>query len=182
MSEHNPWKTVSSKVVYKNSWITVREDAVIRPDGSAGIYGVVDARIATGVIAMTPEKEIFLVGQYRYPLDVYSWEIIEGGSDSGESAIAAAKRELMEEAGIKASHWEQLGGTIHLSNCHSSEVGYVFLARDLEFHEAKPDPTEVLTLKKLPLAEALVMLDTGKITDGMSIIALERLRRFEGLG
>jgi 8-oxo-dGTP pyrophosphatase MutT (NUDIX family) len=180
MSEENPWKTLSSKTVYENAWIKVREDAVVCPDGSKGIYGVVETRIATGVVAMTPENEIFLVGQYRYPLDSYSWEIIEGGSDPQESPLQAAKRELKEEAGIVASQWEQLGGVVHLSNCHSSEEGYIFLAKDLEFFEAEPDATEILKIKKLPLSEALEMLDSGVITDGMSVIALERLRNKEG--
>jgi len=177
MSEDNPWKTVSSKVVYKNPWITVREDAVICPDGSEGIYGVVESRIATGVIALSEDNHIFLVGQYRYPLDCYSWEIIEGGSEPKEDALTAAKRELQEEAGIIASNWQQLGNEIHVSNCHSSEVGFIYLAKDLKFVEAQPEHTEILQIKKVSLQEAFSMLDSGEITDGMSIIALHRLRR-----
>ena len=126
MSRENPWKRLSSRVVYQNAWITVREDQVIRPDGKPGIYGVVETRIAAGVAAITENRELYLVGQFRYPTNEYSWEIIEGGTDGGESALSGAQRELKEEAGITAAHWEQLGGEIHLTNCHSSEIGVLF--------------------------------------------------------
>ncbi len=128
MNRANPWKTLQSKVTYQNAWITVREHDVIRPDGKPGIYGVVETRIATGVVALTDSHEIYLVGQYRYPTNEYSWEIIEGGSDPQETALDAAKRELKEEAGLMAASWEPLGSEIHLSNCHSSEVGFLFTA------------------------------------------------------
>ena len=173
----NPWKTLSTKVVYENAWIRVREDAVIRPDGQPGIYGVVETRLATGVVALTPEDEVYLVGQYRYALDRYSWEIIEGGSDGDESALDAAVRELREEAGIEADHWVPLGPEIHLTNCHSNERGYLFLASGLRHVGAEPDGTEQLALRKVPVAEALAMVDSGEITDAMTIMALLRLDR-----
>jgi len=119
----NPWTTLATRVVYTNPWITVREDKVLRPNGSPGIYGVVETRLATGVLALTPEEDCYLVGQYRYTMHEYSWELIEGGSDPGEDALAAAQRELREEAGLTARDWQPLGGEIHLSNCHSSERG-----------------------------------------------------------
>ena len=171
----NPWKTLKSRVVYRNAWITVREDDVIRPDGLEGIYGVVETRLATGVIAMTPEEEIYLVGQYRYPLHSYSWEIIEGGSDPGETPLAAAKRELREEAGIEAAHWEPLGGEIHLSNCYSSERAYLYLATDLRRVASAPEGTEVLEIRKVPFADALSLVYEGVIKDAMSIMAIMRL-------
>ena len=173
----NPWKTLSTKVVYENAWIRVREDAVIRPDGQPGIYGVVETRLATGVVALTPEDEVYLVGQYRYALDRYSWEIIEGGSDGDESALDAAVRELREEAGIEADHWVPLGPEIHLTNCHSNERGYLFLASGLRHVGAEPDGTEQLALRKVPVAEALAMVDSGDISDAMTIMALLRLDR-----
>jgi 8-oxo-dGTP pyrophosphatase MutT (NUDIX family) len=173
----NPWKTLSTKVVYQNAWIRVREDAVIRPDGLPGIYGVVETRMATGVVALTPEDEVYLVGQYRYALDRYSWEIIEGGSDGDESALDAAVRELREEAGIEADHWVPLGPEIHLTNCHSNERGYLFLASGLRHVGAEPDGTEQLALRKVPVAEALAMVDSGEISDAMTIMALLRLDR-----
>jgi ADP-ribose pyrophosphatase len=176
MKHENPWKTLSSKTVYKNPWITVREDQVITPTGTTGIYGVVESRIATGVVALTPENEIYLVGQYRYPTNHYSWEIIEGGGDPHESALTTAKRELLEEAGLTANSWEQLGGEIHLSNCYSSEIGFLFIARDLTLGTSNPDETEVLDLQKIPLKKCFEMLDSGEIKDAMSIIALHRLK------
>jgi 8-oxo-dGTP pyrophosphatase MutT (NUDIX family) len=174
MSEHNPWKTHSSAVVYKNDWITVREDQVTRPDGKPGIYSVVETRIACGVVALTPNNEVYLVGQYRYPTECYSWEIIEGGAEKDEPPLQAIKRELQEEAGLSATEWTQLGPMIQLSNCHSSEMAIVFLARGLSETKAAPEGTELLQLKRVALAEAVKMCEDGRITDAMSIIGLAR--------
>ena len=127
MTPKNPWKTLSSRPIYENPWLRLREDQVIRPDGKEGIYGVVDTRLAVGVIALTPEKEIFIVGQWRYPLNRYSWEIIEGGGDPNEDGLVTAKRELKEEAGLVAETWRTLGGEVHLSNCFSSERAVFFV-------------------------------------------------------
>lgn len=168
----NPWKTLSSRAIYSNPWISVREDQVIRPDGQPGIYGVVETRIAAGVLALTPEDELYLVGQYRYTMDAYSWEIIEGGTDPGEGPLEAAKRELQEEAGLAAEHWEALGGEIHVSNCHSSERGYVFIARGLSQVASCPDATEELQLRKVPFEEALRMVQQGEITDAIAMIGI----------
>src|SRR5918998_3074540 len=111
----NPWLTVSSRRVYDNPWITIREDQVIRPDGEPGIYGVVHFKnIAVGVLAVEGEF-VYLVGQYRYPLDSYSWEIPEGGCPEGEDPLDAARRELEEETGLRARRWEKMGEA-HLSN------------------------------------------------------------------
>ena len=175
--ERNPWTTVDSKQVYSNPWITVREDQVIRPDGKPGIYGVVETRIATGVIALTPTLEVYLVGQYRYPTEMYSWEIIEGGADPGEEPMDAAKRELKEEAGVLGKRWEQLGEEVHLSNCFSSERAIFYLAQELQETEREPEGTEVLQIRTLPLAECIAMVDRGEIKDAMSVIALLRLDR-----
>ncbi|MCC6955021.1 MAG: NUDIX hydrolase [Deltaproteobacteria bacterium] len=174
---HNPWKTLGTKIVYKNPWISVREDSVICPDGSEGIYGVVDPKIATGVVALTPNREVYLVGQFRYPLQSYSWEIIEGGADGNESPLAAAQRELAEEAGLVASEWSPIGGEMHLSNCFTSERAFAFLAQNLSETKRSPDATEVLTVKCVPFAETLAMIDRGEITDALSIIALLQVAR-----
>ncbi len=168
----NPWKTLSSRHIYTNPWITVREDQVIRPDGQPGIYGVVETRISTGILALTPEEELYLVGQYRYTMGEYSWEIIEGGTDEGEEPLDAAKRELREEAGLVAEQWETLGGEIHVSNCHSSERGYLFVARGLSHVGACPDPTEELRIKKVPFDEAVAMVMRGEIKDAIAIIGI----------
>lgn len=177
----NPWKTLSSQSKYKNAWISVREDQVIRPDGTPGIYGVVETKVATGVIALTPDNQIYLVGQYRYPVNVYSWEIVEGGAELDEEPILGAKRELREEAGLTASEWQQLGGPVHLSNCYSAETAYLYLARRLTQVGSSPDGTEMLEVRKVPFHEALEMVDTGLITDAMSIIAIFRAQRLLAL-
>ena len=177
MSTHNPWKTLSSRIVYQNSWIRVREDQVIRPDGNPGIYGVVETRIATGVVALDDQRQVYLVGQFRYATDEYSWEIIEGGSEESETALAAAMRELREEAGLVAEEWNQLGDEVHLSNCHSSEVA-VFFLRKLRQTESSPDGTEMLQIKKLPFSDALRMVEAGEVKDAMTIIGLIRASQF----
>lgn len=174
----NPWKKTGSRQIYQNDWISVREDSVIRPDGSPGIYGVIDTRIATGVVALTEQNEVYLVGQFRYPTDQYSWEIVEGGADHGESPLNAVKRELIEEAGLIAEEWIQLGDEVHLSNCFSSEVCFLYLARGLSTTESSPDATEILQVKKVPFARCLEMLDSGEIKDAVSIIGLLRAERY----
>jgi 8-oxo-dGTP pyrophosphatase MutT (NUDIX family) len=172
MSTENPWKRLDSRTVYTNPWMSVREDRVIRPDGKEGIYGVVQTRIATGVVAITPELDLYLVGQYRYPTEVYSWEIVQGGADHGEAPLEACKRELREEAGLVAKTWRRLGGEIHLSNCISSEVGYIYLAEDLTETVAAPDGTEVLQLKRVPFREAVELATSGGIVDAVSVIGI----------
>ena len=175
--EQNPWKKTGSRLVYQNPWITLREDQVVCPDGSPGIYSVVESRVATGVVALTPDDKLYLVGQYRYPVEEYSWEIIEGGADDGESALDAAKRELQEEAGLTAEHWEPLGGEIHTSNCIAAERAYLFVATGLHHVGATPESTEILQLQCVSIDEALKMIERGLIKDAMSIIALFHLAR-----
>lgn len=173
----NPWKRLSSREIYRNPWMALREDRVIRPDGKEGIYGVVETRIATAVVALTPEHHVYLVGQYRYTVDAYSWEVIEGGADPGEAPLEAARRELREEAGLVASKWTRLGPEIHLSNCISSEIGYCYLAEELSETQAEPDGTELLEVRRIPFREALEMAEAGEIKDAMSLIALYRADR-----
>ncbi len=178
MPESNPWKTLSTKHIYTNEWITVREDQVIRPNGTEGIYGVVETRSACAVVALTPEQEIYLVGQFRYTTDTYSWEVIAGGGEKDEAPIVTAKRELEEEAGIVATRWDTLSENIQMSNCYTSEIGHIFLARDLTISAANPDDTEDLALKKIPLSEALAQIDSGEITDAFSMIAIYQTQRW----
>lgn len=177
MSEANPWRRLETREVYRNPWIRVREDQVIRPDGAPGIYGVVESKVATGVVVLTPEGDTYLVGQYRYPVEEYSWEIVEGGADDGEDPLTAAKRELREEAGLIARSWRPLGAELHLSNCFSAERGVLFLAEELEVTTAEPEGTEILQLRRLPFREAIAMVDRGEIKDAMSVIGLLRAER-----
>jgi ADP-ribose pyrophosphatase len=176
-SQDNPWRTLGSSLIYENPWIRVREDSVIKPNGEKGIYGVVETRIATGVVALNKNNDIILVGQYRYCMEEYSWEIIEGGAEADENPMDAAKRELREEAGLIAGSMEPLGEEVHLSNCHSSERAMLYLARDLTATEKAPDDTEILQIREVPFKEAVSMIENGIIKDAMSIIGIYRAAR-----
>jgi len=167
----NPWKTITSREVYDNAWIRVREDSVIRPDGEQGIYGVVHFKnIAVGILAVEDDS-IYLIGQYRYTLNQYSWEIPEGGCPEGEDPLDAAKRELAEETGLRAESWEKLG-TAHLSNSVSDEVAVWFLATNLKQGEHAPEGTERLKVRRVSFDEALGMVLKGEMTDAMSQLAI----------
>jgi 8-oxo-dGTP pyrophosphatase MutT (NUDIX family) len=167
----NPWLSVSSKRVYDNPWITVREDRVVRPDGESGIYGVVHYKnIAVGVLAIE-EDHVYLVGQYRYPLKSYSWEIPEGGCPEDEEPLRAAQRELREETGLEAARWQMLGEA-YLSNSVADEYAVWFVATGLVPGEVRPEGTERLSVSRLPLREVLTMALEGEITDALSLLAL----------
>ena len=178
----NPYRTVSSREVYRNPWIRVREDEIIRPDGSAGVYGVVHKPLACGVVALTQADEVVLVGQWRYPLEAYSWEIVEGAAAEGEDGAAAIRRELVEEAGYEAAHWEVLVDDVALSNSVMDEHARLWLATGLRAVPRDPDPTEVLEIRHVPFADAVAMVDHGEITDAMSVIALLALARRRARG
>src|SRR5215218_5822835 len=118
-----PWRRRSRTVAYANPWITVWHDDVDRPDGSPGIYGVVHfANLAAGVVVLDEADQVLLVGQHRYTLDAWSWEIPEGGVPAGEDPLAGARRELLEETGIQAANWSELA-RVHLSNSITDEAG-----------------------------------------------------------
>ncbi len=169
----NPWRKISSKLIYQNQWLRLREDQVITPTGVQGIYGVVEAKPALGIVPLTRDMKTYLVGQYRYTLDVYSWEIPEGGGADGETPLDGARRELREETGLLAGKWTDLG-TAYTSNSFTNEVAYLYLAEDLRQDEARPDHTEALDIKKLPFEEAWEMVLKGEIKDAMAIIGLMR--------
>ena len=174
----NSWSTLGSREVYINPWIRVREDHVHRPDGKPGIYGVVEFRnYALGVVAVDDAGNTFLVGQWRYPLGRYSWEIPEGGGPIDRPMIESIQKELREEAGIVAAEWIDLG-PFDLSNSVTNETGRVYLARQLTIGQPAPDGDEVLQVMRLPLVDAVEMAVDGRITDGVSIIGLLRAARY----
>ncbi len=170
-----PWTRRSRQAVYDNAWITVWHDEVARPDGSPGIYGVVHfANLAAGVVVLDDEGRVVLVGQHRYTVDAYSWEIPEGGVPAGESALDGARRELREETGIDAVDWQELL-RFHLSNSVSDEAGVVFAARAETHGAAAPEPSEDLAIRWVPFDEALAMTTDGRITDAITIMGLQRI-------
>jgi ADP-ribose pyrophosphatase len=174
--ENNPWKTVNSKKTYENPWISVTEHDVINPKGGKGIYGVVHFKNkAIGIIPIDEEENTYLVGQFRYPLNEYSWEIPEGGGPNDIDTLESAKRELLEETGLKAEKWELIQ-EMHLSNSVSDEKAYIFLATGLSQHEAEPEDTEDLKIKKLPFEEAYQMVLKGEITDSLTVAALLKMK------
>lgn len=168
----NPWSTTNSKKVYDNPWIAVREDQIINPNGNPGIYGVVSFKnLAIGIIPIDAQGNTWLVGQYRYTLDIYSWEIPMGGGPKNELPLEAAKRELREETGLTANKWTEIL-QIHTSNSVTDELGIAYLAQDLSQGPTDFEDTEDLQIRKLPLSEAVQLVMDGKITDAISIAAL----------
>jgi 8-oxo-dGTP pyrophosphatase MutT (NUDIX family) len=171
----NPWRRLSRTVAYQNNWITVYHDDVIRPDGGPGIYGVVHFRNrAVAVVALDERDRTLLVGQYRYTLDVYSWEVPEGGAAEDEDLLTAARRELREETGFTAGTWREIA-RLHMSNSVSDEAAVCYLATDLHEGAADPEGTEQLRVWWVPFAEALAMTFDGRITDALSVVALQRV-------
>jgi 8-oxo-dGTP pyrophosphatase MutT (NUDIX family) len=169
-----PWTRHSRRVAYENAWITVWHDEVTRPDGSPGVYGVVHfANLAAGVLVIDDEDRILLVGQHRYTLDAYSWEIPEGGVPDGETALEGARRELLEETGVEATDWHELV-RVHLSNSVSDELAVLYLATGPRQGTANPEATEALGTRWVPFDEALAMTLDGRITDAMSVVAIQR--------
>ncbi|RYX85217.1 NUDIX hydrolase [bacterium] len=174
----NPWQTKSTRPVYNNPWISIREDQVVRPNGSEGLYGVVSMRNhAVGVVPLHDDGTITLVGQWRYTMEEYSWEIPEGGCPEGESPIECARRELQEETGLIAALVEPLGGELHLSNSVTDERGNLFVATGLTQSEAAPEETEEFEVRRVPLSEAVEMVVSGQINDALSVMALLLLER-----
>ena len=175
--QHNPWQTLSSEPKYHNPWIRVREDQVLNPKGGAGIYGVVSMRNkAIGIVPVDSEGNTWLVGQYRYTLNEYSWEIPMGGGPIELDVLESAQRELREETGLLARRWTRIA-RLHTSNSVTDEEGFVFLAQDLEQGPWEPEETEDLRLWKLPLAQAIELVMSDHITDAISVAGLLKAAR-----
>lgn len=168
----NPWKRVSSRIPYKNQWIRVREDSVLRPDGSPGIYGVIELRPSVAVVALNDQAEIVLVGQWRYPTNSYSWEVPRGGSLEGETdLLAVARRELLEETGVVADEWRMLGD-FDLCNGVLQSTERLFLATSLRLTTPPVDLAEPVESRWVPLSHAVGMVLGNEIREATSAGAI----------
>lgn len=176
--QKSPWTTLTARAIYDNPWIALTEYDIINPSGMKGIYGKVHFKNkAVGIVAIDDARNTYLVGQYRFTLNAWSWEIPEGGSPLGRDALESAKRELKEETGLTANRWTLLQ-RVHLSNSVSDEEGFIYLAEGLSAGVQALEETEAdLKVRKLPFDEAVQMVMEGTITDSMSVIGILRVGR-----
>jgi len=167
----NPWRTLSSREVYRNAWLALREDRVIRPDGAEGIYSVVEMRPSIGVLALNSHDQVAMVSQWRYAHNKVSLEIPTGGSNVNEETLEAAKRELAEETGLIAKNWTFLG-TIDNSNGATTDVAHMFCARDLSSGPFTQQADEQTELCWIGFEDAVRSVMTGEITESVSVAAI----------
>lgn len=176
MEEIGPWKKLNDTVAYENPWIRVNHQEVLNPNGNPGIYGKIHFKnLAIGVIPLDEEMNTWIVGQHRYPLNQYSWEIPEGGGKHDVDPIESARRELLEECGLIAEDWTRVID-LHLSNSVSDEHAIIYVARGLKQVEAEPEDTEQLVIRKLPFAALFEMVMNGEVTDAMSVSAVLKVQ------
>ncbi|MBU1130788.1 NUDIX hydrolase [Patescibacteria group bacterium] len=173
----NPWQKISSKIIYKNQWLKFIEDKVIHPGGNKGIYSYIKKLPAAIIIPLTKKKEIYFVGQWRYTINKYSWELPMGTAEKGETLLKSAKRELLEEVNLKAKKWNKVG-TFYFANGALSQSAHVYLARDLSKSEGISDDTESFRIKKLTFSQIEKMIEENKIFDSDTITAYYKLKLF----
>lgn len=165
------WEILKSEKIYSDPWIKLRKDTILRPNGVAGTYSVAEIKGGIGVVALNSENKIYLVGQYRYTVDRYSWEIPQGAFSNFEHTddpLATAQRELKEETGITASKWRKLGFIHTLLGSTTDEV-HLYLAEELTLGNPHPDDTENFKILLVTFEEFYKMFDDNKITDAASI-------------
>lgn len=168
----NPWQTLSSEIVHETPWVRINHHKVINPGGSEGIYSVTEFKnLAIGILPLDEDYNTWIVGQYRYPINLYSWEIPEGGGSVDVPPIESAKRELQEECGLLAADW-QLLLTSHTSNSATNEYAYIYVAKGLSFTNAHPDEDERLEVHKLPFVELYQRVMDNEITDSLTVMAV----------
>lgn len=173
---HNPWTILSEKEVYENPWLSLIHHDVINPGGGTGIYGKVHFKnLAIGIVPLDEEGFTWLVGQYRFPLNEFTWEIPEGGGPLGTDPLMHAKRELEEETGMVAEDWMEIQ-QLALSNSVTDEKGIIYLARKLRQGVAAPEETEQLTLRKIHFSELVKMVEAGTVTDSLTVVAVLKVQ------
>ena len=176
MIKRGPWTTLKEELRYETPWISVSHHEILDPSGQQGIYGVVHFKnLAIGVVPLDADLNTWIVGQYRYPVRAYSWEIPEGGGKRNIPPQASAERELREEAGIVASRWAEIL-RMDLSNSASDEEVVLYVAQGLTFFEPEPDHNEELVLRKLPFAELYAMVTRGEVRDSLTVAAVLRVQ------
>jgi ADP-ribose pyrophosphatase len=175
-----PWKTASSRPVYENRWIKVREDMAELPDGRTTVYGVVQCPGCVGILPFIDADTVLLVGQYRYVARDFYWEIPTGAQHAGESLEEAAQRELAEEAGVEAGRLVALCD-FHTSKSILREVAHLYMGESLRPASRPPDHTEFIERRAFPFADVVAMVERGEIKDSMTVIAvLHAARRRRG--
>jgi ADP-ribose pyrophosphatase len=170
--QKNPWTTLQTEVKFETPWISVSKHDVLNPAGKPGLYGLIHFKnLAIGVLALDENLNTWLVGQWRYPLNAYSWEIPEGGGPHDQDPLVSAERELKEETGLIAGEYRELC-RMHTSNSATDEYAILYIARKLRQEEAEPEESEDLQVRQLPFEEAYQMVMRGEITDSLSMVAI----------
>ncbi len=168
----NPWTKLSREVKYENNWVRLEEDKVLNPAGNPGIYGVVHFKTyAVAIIPLDENNNTWIVGQYRYPLQSYEWEVVEGGCPENTSPLETAHRELIEEVGLKAAQMKLIL-EMQLSNSTTDEISYTYIARGLTYVGEQPEEDEKLSIRKIPFEELYQMTLRGEIRDSLSVASI----------
>ncbi|NNF01711.1 MAG: NUDIX hydrolase [Bacteroidia bacterium] len=172
----NPWKILNTKQIFSNPWIRIQASKVIDPGGKGGEYTVVHFQnVAVAILPLDEDNNTWIVGQYRFPLDRFEWELPEGGSPLGKDLLENAKRELQEETGIQANKWEKIL-EMQLSNSVTDEISVSYIARELTIGESQPDSNERLYLRKLPFSELYEMVMKGDVRDALTVATVLKAR------
>ncbi|MBM3302953.1 MAG: NUDIX hydrolase [Deltaproteobacteria bacterium] len=173
----SPYSVLSSRSIYANPWISVREDRVIRPDGKEAVFGLIEMRAGSTVLAMDGQCQVYLVREYKLAVERHSMELISGGLAEGETALDAAKRELREEVGLQAKEWIDLGVVDPFTTVVRSP-NHIFLALGICEGNRSPEPGEILDIVKVPFRQAVDMVMNSVITHAASCVAILKAEQY----